>query len=138
MTSPVDEKKRNGEQAGHVIVVGPCAAGKTTLVRRLREIGYDAQVCAQEHSDIPGLWRRSSPAATLALDLDIEALRRRRDEHRSELILARQRARLAHAFAGATAKIDTSDLSPTEVLTRATAALRAAGITPTHATGECS
>lgn len=138
MTSPVDEQTRIDEQAGRVIVVGPCASGKSTLVQRLREIGYDAQVCAQEHSEIPGLWRRSSPAATLALDLGIEALRRRRDEHRSELILARQRARLADAFASATALIDTSDLSPTEVLTRATAALRAAGITPIHATRESS
>ncbi|HEX5503007.1 MAG TPA: hypothetical protein VFW96_10315, partial [Thermomicrobiales bacterium] len=44
-----------------VVVVGPCAAGKTTLVARLRARGHDAAVCAQEHSGVPYLWQLTRP-----------------------------------------------------------------------------
>ena len=35
-----------------IAIVGICASGKTTLVRGLREAGYDAYNVAQEHSCI--------------------------------------------------------------------------------------
>jgi hypothetical protein len=41
-----------------VAVVGPCAAGKSTLVRGLRRSGYAATEVAQEHSLVRDLWRR--------------------------------------------------------------------------------
>lgn len=130
MTGHREEQQAGLDEPDRVVVVGPCASGKSTLVQGLREIGYDAFVCAQEHSDIPTLWRRSSPSASLALDVDIDTLRRRRDEHWPESFLVRQHERLTDAYAGATALIDTSHLSSMEVLAKAAKALRGAGITP--------
>jgi dephospho-CoA kinase len=34
-------------------VVGPCAAGKTTLVAALKNRGYEVHHIAQEHSYVP-------------------------------------------------------------------------------------
>jgi guanylate kinase len=36
-----------------VIVVGPCAAGKSSLVARLRAAGVRARSVSQEHSYVP-------------------------------------------------------------------------------------
>ena len=50
-----------------IVVVGPCAAGKSTLVTALRELGYDAHVSGQEHSEIAMLWQHSQPDVLIAL-----------------------------------------------------------------------
>ncbi len=39
-------------------VVGPCAAGKTTLVSGLRQAGYEVRHIAQEHSYVADMWKR--------------------------------------------------------------------------------
>ena len=64
--------------SGKIVVVGPCAAGKSTLVAALRALGYDAHVSGQEHSEIATLWQRSQPDVLIALDVDITAVRDRR------------------------------------------------------------
>ena len=47
------------DQRGPVLaVVGPCAAGKTTLVLELSSRGCAAREVAQEHSVVSDLWRR--------------------------------------------------------------------------------
>ena len=51
-----------------IVVVGPCAAGKSTLVAALRALGYDAHVSGQEHSEIATLWQHSQPDVLIALD----------------------------------------------------------------------
>src|SRR3954465_4528610 len=61
-----------------IVVVGPCAAGKSTLVSALRGLGYDAHVSGQEHSEIATLWQHSKPDVLIALDADITAVRDRR------------------------------------------------------------
>ena len=62
-------------------VVGISAAGKSTLVQALRQLGYDAKPISQEHSYIPTLWRRFSLAHLLLyLDNDLVGQRRRRPE----------------------------------------------------------
>src|SRR5688500_4548371 len=61
-----------------IVVVGPCAAGKSTLVTALRALGYDAHVSGQEHSEIATLWQHSRPDVLIALDADISAVRDRR------------------------------------------------------------
>lgn len=115
---------------GRVIIVGPCASGKSTLVLRLQEIGYHAAVCAQEHSDIPTLWRRSDPAATIALLVDLPTLRARRGSNWPEEIWRRQVLRLADAQRSATIVIDTSAKRPGDVVALATKALRDHAIRP--------
>ena len=100
-----------------VAVVGPCASGKSTLVKALREAGYEARHPAQEHSYVPDMWRRLvDPDVLIYLDLSHEAYRQRRpkDDAGPEY-LEMQRARLAHAREHADLKIDTSEMSDTDV-----------------------
>ena len=100
-----------------IAVVGPCASGKSTLVKALREAGYEARHPAQEHSYVPDMWRRLvDPDVLIYLDLSHEAYRQRRpkDDAGPEY-LEMQRARLAHAREHADLKIDTSEMSDTDV-----------------------
>lgn len=66
-------------QTGVVAVLGPCAAGKTTLVRALRSRSYAAREIAQEHSVVPNLWRRRGrPGPMVFLDVSPEVACSRR------------------------------------------------------------
>jgi deoxyadenosine/deoxycytidine kinase len=93
-----------------VAVVGPCASGKTTLVRNLREHGYDAFVVAQEHSAIPALWARQHPDVLIALHADLSTIRQRRGAGWSEDIYAAQIQRLSDAYNSADLRIDTTEV----------------------------
>ena len=112
-----------------VVVVGPCASGKSTLVQRLRALGFDAVACGQEHSEIAALWRRGDPDVLIALDLDLATLRRRRGADWPERIYADQRRRLATARAAADIVIDAGALSADQVVA-ATVAVLAQGERP--------
>ena len=102
-----------------VTIVGPCAAGKTTLVSRLQALGYDAHACAQEHSGVPYLWQLSEPDLLLFLDADLAAISVRRGHDWPAMLHAAQQERLAHARAHADLYLDGSPLSPDEVAERA-------------------
>ncbi|MFN8676583.1 MAG: hypothetical protein U0Z70_09440 [Thermomicrobiales bacterium] len=102
-----------------VIVVGPCASGKTTLVTALRAHGYDASVSAQEHSAIPRLWQRTDPDVLIALAVNIDAVRQRRDATWPRWLHDVQEERLANAQDAADLVIDTSNLGADEVAARA-------------------
>lgn len=91
-----------------IVVVGPCASGKSTLARALIEAGYDAKVCGQEHSCVPDLWRRLDGDVLIALDLDIETLRARRGKSWPAELLSRQHERLAGAYAAADLVLDSA------------------------------
>jgi predicted ATPase len=92
-----------------IVVVGPCASGKTTLVDALRERGYDAYVVAQEHSIIRDLWRRRDPDVVVALDLDLDVVRQRRSPTWAAEIYEVQHQRLREAFENADLFIDTGE-----------------------------
>ncbi|MDQ3513663.1 MAG: hypothetical protein M3462_08375 [Chloroflexota bacterium] len=113
-----------------VVVIGPCAAGKSTLVDSLRGLGYDAVVSGQEHSDIPTLWRRARPSVLIALSVDVRETSHRRSRPWPEALHDRQRERLRAAFAEATAVIDTSAMTPMSVLAATTRILREKGVFP--------
>lgn len=100
-----------------VAVVGACAAGKSTLVRALKEAGYDARHVAQEHSYVPNMWQRiSRPDALIYLDVAYDVVQKRRPAlHLRPEDLAEQKQRLAHARQHCDLLIDTSDLSPEQV-----------------------
>jgi GTPase SAR1 family protein len=98
-------------------VVGMSASGKSTLVTRLRENGYDARPVSQEHSNVPDLWRQfAKPQWLIYLDASLELQQTRRPDvswspqwHRTEML------RLRHARAHADLLIDTSQMTSTEV-----------------------
>ncbi|HWV25232.1 MAG TPA: hypothetical protein VNZ58_13675 [Thermomicrobiales bacterium] len=91
-----------------IVVVGPCASGKSTLVSQLLDAGYDARVVAQEHSAIRDLWAKRHPDIVVALDLDLDTLRARRSPEWSAEVFAQQHERLRSAFDAADLIIDTS------------------------------
>ncbi len=110
---------RHGRGAGpRVTVVGPCAAGKSTLVARLRARGYDAHAVAQEHSGVPYLWQLSEPDLLLFLDADRATIDARRGYEWPAAIDDAQQTRLAHARAHADLYLDSSALTPDEVAER--------------------
>ena len=99
-----------GVDPRRVVVVGPCAAGKSTLVQGLRERGYNARVVGQEHSVVAHLWQRSEPDILIALDVDIATVRERRDAGWPEWLFEIQHERLAAAVHAADLVIDTTTL----------------------------
>src|SRR5215211_8595966 len=107
-----------------VVVVGPCAAGKSTLVTTLRAFGYDAHVSGQEHSEISTLWQHSQPDVLIALDVDITAVRDRRGDAWPEWLHDLQVQRLAAASRAADLAIDTTTLSTQAVFARVIAYLQ--------------
>ncbi|MCB0243574.1 MAG: hypothetical protein KDI12_09210 [Anaerolineae bacterium] len=113
--------------AGSVKVVGPCKAGKTTLVTRLRALGIPARAAAQEHSGVPDTWQRFAPARHLVyLDVDVAAMKERSGRNDwTEEILAEQRRRLQHARQHADLVIDTVGIPADEVLRQVVAFLEA-------------
>lgn len=103
----------------HIAFVGPCGAGKSTLTKQFRALGMRVRMPAQEHSGIPDLWRkRMEPDYLIALDAPNDILRSRRPRAllMHDAFLAKERRRLAHAFAHADLKLDTSSMSVDEAV----------------------
>ena len=126
MTEP--EQTRQNARPTHsdprrIVVVGPCAAGKTTLVNALHALGYDARVSGQEHSEIATLWQHTQPDVLIALEVDIAAVRDRRGGSWPEWLHDRQVKRLTTASKAADLTIDTTELSAQSVIERVVAYL---------------
>ncbi len=103
-------------------VVGMSASGKSTLVTRLRALGYDARPVSQEHSNIPTLWQHfdqpayDNPLWLIYLDATLDVQRTRRPDvswtvrwHQTE------QRRLNHARGHADLRVDTSEMMPDAV-----------------------
>ena len=98
-------------------IVGPCAAGKTTLVERLRDLGYNVHHIAQEHSFVPDMWSKVvSPDILIYLDVSFEESLARRPSDMTLKEFEEQALRLDHARQHADLYIQTSNLSPNEIL----------------------
>jgi ABC-type cobalamin/Fe3+-siderophores transport system ATPase subunit len=115
------------KESRKVVVVGPCAAGKSTLVTALRALGYNAHVSGQEHSEIATLWQHSEPDVLIALHVDICAVRARRGDDWPEWLHDLQVQRLAAASRAANLAIDTTVISPQSVVDRVVAYLQRSG-----------
>ncbi|HET7010899.1 MAG TPA: hypothetical protein VFI11_09010 [Anaerolineales bacterium] len=107
------------------MIVGPCAAGKTTLVNGLKARGIQARQIAQEHSYVPNMWRRlSRPDVLIFLEASFERCteRKRLSWSRSEYL--EQLRRLADAREHCHIYINSDSLTPEEVLAEALDGLR--------------
>ena len=116
-------------------IVGMSASGKSTLVKGLRAAGYDARPVSQEHSNIPDLWRQfdasdyGKPMWLIYLDASLDSQRARRpDVSWDEKWWRIEQARLQHARAHADLRIDTSAMSPLQVLDLALLFLQDRGV----------
>lgn len=101
-----------------IVIIGPCASGKTSLTIRLQHLGYDALACGQEHSEIADLWKHQQPDVVIGLRIGLDTLRRRRSSEWPESIYNRQMARLESGFRNADLIVDCDDLNQDMVAVR--------------------
>jgi hypothetical protein len=109
-------------------VVGPCAAGKTTLVSGLRQAGYEVRHISQEHSYVADMWKLlSNPDILIYLHVSypLTLIRRNMDWTESEYI--EQIHRLRHAREFADFYLETDTLSPQAVLDKVIHFIRVSG-----------
>lgn len=107
-----------------IALVGPCASGKSTLARSLRELGYEVREPAQEHSMVQDMWQRlTHPDILIFLDVTLETIlaRGRQGNIWKPAYLAEQHRRLAHAREHCDLYIRTDALEPAEILARVVA-----------------
>lgn len=115
--------------ASRVVVVGPDAAGKSTLVLHLLALGFDARSCAQDHSYVPDMWRRlSRPGFLVYLDASLETISQRRSISWGQERLDALHGRLAHARQHCDLYVVTDEMTPEEVTACVQHALAAVGI----------
>ncbi len=102
-----------------IVIVGPCASGKSTLVEGLHAQGFDkARIVAQEHSGVRDLWKiRGQPDCLIYLDARLETIAAR--QHRSDWTveyLTELLDRLKNARVECNLYLPTDELSIEEVL----------------------
>lgn len=101
-------------------IVGPCAAGKSTLAAGLEKMGYQARGIAQEHSFAPEMWLRiTNPDVLIYLDVSYENTIHRRQLDWTEDEYAEEVHRLRNARANADLYLDSDPLTIDEVLDQA-------------------
>ncbi len=97
-------------------IVGPCAAGKTTLVSKLKKLGFNVRHIAQEHSYVPDMWKRiAQPDLLIYLDVNYENTLNRKRLNWTLQEYQEQLERLTHARNHADLIINTNELSEEEV-----------------------
>jgi thymidylate kinase len=96
--------------------VGPCSAGKSTLINKLQSLGYNCRHIAQEHSYVPDMWLKIvNPRILIYLDVNYEVSMERRKLNLSTREFDEQVRRLAHARQYAHVYVDTNSLTEQEV-----------------------
>lgn len=98
-----------------IAVVGVCASGKTTLVKGLKDAGYDAYNVAQEHSGIHNFWNKHHPDILVMIDATLPVIKKRRLVYWDQERLDVQHKRLADAKAHANLFIQTDAYNADEV-----------------------
>ena len=108
MTSNLETRK--------IGIVGTCGTGKSELVTRLRNLGYDANHIAQEHSYSPNMWQLvTNPDILIYLRVSYPETLRRKNFDFSKEEYQEQLERLHHAEKHANMVIDTDNRSPDDV-----------------------
>lgn len=98
-------------------VVGPCGAGKSTLINGLRQYGIHTKHIAQEHSYVPNMWKLlTNPDLLIFLDASYPETCKRRKLNWTLEEYNEQHHRLAHARRHADFYLFTDCISPIEVL----------------------
>ena len=97
-------------------IVGPCSAGKSTLIGRLQKKGFQCRHIAQEHSYVPNMWQRIvDPLILIYLDVSYDVSMKRKQLNMSPKEFDEQLSRLDHARQNADIYLQTDPLTPGEV-----------------------
>ena len=97
-------------------IVGPCAAGKTTLQNNLLQLGYDAVAIAQEHSGVQSMWAQiTKPDVVIYLDASLPTINARRNVSWEQAYIDEMNRRLRHARAHADFYLNTDPFSIEQV-----------------------
>ena len=113
------ENPMQNNQALDIAVVGPCSAGKSTLVANLKKRGFGARAISQEHSYVPYMWQMRQPDVLIYLDISLPILRVRRQPDWPSQLLDLQKNRLTHAREHCDLYISTDNLIPEQVVDQA-------------------
>ena len=100
-----------------IAIVGPCAAGKSSLARGLAEHGIRAKQVVQEHSFVPEMWQViAHPDFLIYLEASFQSCSRRKilNWHQGEY--DEQISRLAHARENCDLLVQTDGQSEADVL----------------------
>lgn len=113
-------------------IVGPCAAGKSTLISQLRSrYDIDLRHIAQEHSYVQTMWQRINPPDWLIfLDVSYPVTLQRRNLNWTVEEYQEQQRRLAHARQHANFYLMTDDLTPEQVAEKVSDYLTQIGLSP--------
>ena len=112
-------------------LVGPCAAGKTTLANNLCRLGYDAHAIGQEHSQVQTMWRQiANPDVLIYLDAALPTICARLDVNWEQSYIDEQKRRLTDARAHADFTLVTDGLTREEVASRVVEFLNRSSVTP--------
>jgi deoxyadenosine/deoxycytidine kinase len=110
-------------------IVGPCAAGKTTLTINLKKHGLLARHIAQEHSYVADMWKRiTNPDVLVFLDASYPVTLARRKLDWTIDDYNEQHFRLRHAREHANLYLSTDNMTSEEVFK---AVLNYLGVDPT-------
>jgi guanylate kinase len=113
------------ERSTLIAVVGPCAAGKTTLIEGLVRHGFKARQIAQEHSYVPQMWEiLTKPDILIFVDASFESCTERKQLNWAVKDYERQKERLTHARQHCDIYLDTEGISAEEALEHALEALK--------------
>ncbi len=97
-------------------IVGPCTAGKSTLIGNLRGRGFDLRHIAQEHSYVQTMWQViGKPDRLVYLDVSYHESLRRKNLNWTEAEYLEQVRRLQHARRYADFYLHTDGLTPQQV-----------------------
>ena len=97
-------------------IVGPCSAGKSTLIENLRQYGYSGRHIAQEHSQVPHMWKRIvDPIVLIYLDVSYTVSMKRRPLDMNSVEFDEQKNRLEHALQNANLYLHTDHMTIQEV-----------------------
>jgi thymidylate kinase len=112
-------------------IVGPCSAGKSTLISKLGKKGYQCRHIAQEHSYVPNMWQEIvNPLVLIYLDVSYDVSMDRKPLNMSTHEFDEQRMRLEHARQHADIYLCTDLLNPGEVFEEVLEKLENQGVQP--------
>ena len=98
-------------------IVGPCGAGKSTLVAALDSRGFTCRHIAQEHSYVKDMWSRvTNPDVLVFLQASYQVCTARRRLSWNENDYFEQQRRLSHALEHADLVVDTDHLHPQDIV----------------------